>query len=122
MNPRPTVAKSKWNTLARDDRARVRLAHMASGDTFSGSARALLLAKRLQRMGAGFWPLEVVSQVYSSSSGTADAVFGAWECYECGSVHVGRSAADACCQEEAHPREPHSGSYLRSRQGHRSLY
>lgn len=100
MNPRPTVAKSKWNTLARDDRARVRLAHMASGDTFSGSARALLLAKRLQRMGAGLWPLEVVSTVYANSTGTVCPVFGAWQCDECGCVHVGRSAADACCQEE----------------------
>ena len=50
----------------------LRLAKMAVSDTINGGARALVYAKRLNRMNSNIPAMEIVSNVYSSSLGKID--------------------------------------------------
>jgi hypothetical protein len=88
----------------RHDRACAKLARIARGDTIHGGARAMVLAKRLEAMHtairdhSGVPAMEIVSDVYSASNYSCGE-WGAYECPECGSVHLGTSAALQCCAE-----------------------
>lgn len=83
---------------SREDRAIAKLARIARGDTVHGGAKALVLAKRLNGMNSQVPADEVVGEVYSLSNYTCGR-FGAYECPECGSAHLGTEAAYACCAE-----------------------
>lgn len=84
----------------RQERAVARLAAMARQDTITGSASALIVAKRADRLkfySCGRTALEVVSIVYTSSLGRIHPALEAWECPECGSARLGQDEALACC-------------------------
>ena len=85
------------------ERSTVRLARIATADTIYGGARALVLANACDRLGVkfidGVSAKEIVSDVYSRSTGNESRQFGGWKCPECGQSHVGIDAAFACCQE-----------------------
>lgn len=82
----------------RHDRACAKLARIARGDTIHGGARAMVLAKRLEAMGSKVPADQIVGDVYSASNYSCGE-WGSYECPECGSAHLGQSAALACCQE-----------------------
>jgi len=82
----------------RSERATAKLARIARGNTYLGGASALVIAKRLERMGCKFPALECVSDIYSRSNGSLGE-YGAYKCPECGCVHLGQSAALNCCAE-----------------------
>ncbi len=76
------------------------IAHMAARarcDTIGGGALALVYGKRLERMGSRLNLLAVASDVYSRSTGRHSREFEAWECPECGCVHLGQDNAAKCC-------------------------
>lgn len=78
------------------------IAHMAARarcDTLFGGALAMVYGKRLERMGSKLDLLSVASDVYSRSTGKHSPDYEAWECPECGSVHLGQDNAAKCCQE-----------------------
>jgi rubrerythrin len=78
------------------DRACARLARMARTDTLYGGAKALVLAKRLERMRCNIPANEIVTDVYTSRDGNVGE-WGAYKCPECGSVCRGTEAAYKCC-------------------------
>jgi hypothetical protein len=81
----------------RHARACAKLAMRATLDTIGGGARAAVLADRLERMGSTIPAQAIVSDVYGRSKGRASREWGAWECPECGSAHLGQDAAAECC-------------------------
>lgn len=84
----------------REQRAVARLAKLARWDTIAGGTWAMVLAERADRLkfnSAGYGAMEVVSIVYSASSGHHHPELEAWECPECGQAHLGKDAAYACC-------------------------
>lgn len=84
----------------REQRAVARLAQIVRHDTIYGGARAMILATRADRLkfnSAGYGAMEIVSIVYSASSGRHHPQLEAWECPECGQAHLGQDAAYACC-------------------------
>ena len=83
----------------RNDRTTAHFAAAARRDTIFGGATALVLAKRLQRMNPRSDALNVVHDVYSASTGKHHCDHEAWECPECGSVHLGKESAFKCCAE-----------------------
>lgn len=85
--------------MSRDDRAIARLADRATSDTIFGGARALVLAKRLDRMGGGIDALGVVGDVYQASIGRALPKYRVCKCPECGQTVLGEDAAMRCCEE-----------------------
>ena len=95
MNPRPGFPK---NIYDRCDRACARLASIATWDTIFGGAQAMVIARRMSNwLKTGVPAEEIVSDVYSRSSGRTSERWGAWECDECGQTHLGREAAAECC-------------------------
>jgi hypothetical protein len=82
-----------YSTLPRRERVLVCYAREAVRDTYNGTARMLTRAKRSPVPEA----LDVVSAVYSASSGRVPSDLDAWECGECGTVHYGIADAGACC-------------------------
>lgn len=92
----------------RHERGCARLARIATSDTINGGARALRIAARLERMGSPIPGDEIVSSVYSASTGRADPTWSAFECPECGSAHMGVDAALQCCA----PTEDDYDDYL----------
>lgn len=80
----------------RHDRACAKLARIARGDTVHGGARALVLAKRAEALGVNFPARDIVSDVYGASNWSCGE-WGAYECPECGSAHLGTEAALNCC-------------------------
>jgi rubrerythrin len=84
----------------RNDRACAKLARIARGDTYFGGAKALAIAKRLEKMGSNLPLQEIVGDVYSRSNLDLGQ-WGAYECPECGSVHLGRTNACNCCSTES---------------------
>ena len=84
--------------LPRDQRAIAKLARIARCNVYFGGASALVKAERLVSMGADNIYLDVVSAAYSDSQGNAPEYLP-YECPECGTTHLGRSAAYQCCQE-----------------------
>jgi rubrerythrin len=87
--------------LRSPERNTVTLANRATADTIFGGVSALVLAKRADKLGVQFAEAssahEIVADVYSRSTGKRSVRFGAWECPECGSVHVGQDNALKCC-------------------------
>jgi hypothetical protein len=81
----------------RHQRACARLAMRATLDTIHGGASALIIARRLDSMGSAVPAREIVSDVYSASTGSVSVTWGAFECPECGCVHQGIEAAASCC-------------------------
>lgn len=71
----------------------------ATLDTIHGGALAIVYAKRLARLGSRVPADDIVSDVYSRSTGHTSERWGAWECPECGTAHLGIDAALACCAE-----------------------
>jgi hypothetical protein len=88
------------NRIARQT---ARFASVATSDTIHGGARALSLAKHLDRFRVNFSDgvsaREIVSHVYGNSTGRTCERFGAFECRECGCVSLGLEMALACCAE-----------------------
>lgn len=87
--------------LRSPERNTARLARIATVDTIFGGARALVLAKACDRLGVQFVDAikatDIVSDVYSRSTGKESVRFGAWQCPECGQSHVGQERAMQCC-------------------------
>jgi hypothetical protein len=81
----------------RDDRTIAQLAKQATIDTLFGGARALVLAKRLDRMGSPVNCEGVVGDVYSASTGRTPADYTATVCPECGTVVLGEETAIQHC-------------------------
>lgn len=92
------LAPASWKRLSGEDRLIARIERLATGNTIIGGASALMLAKRLHRMG-GTDLRGVVADIYSASTGTRHSQHGAFECPECGCAHLGVAAAFACCAE-----------------------
>lgn len=82
----------------RYERACAKLARIARGDTIHGGARALVLAKRLTKLRSTIPAEDIVSSVYAASNYSCGE-WGAYECPECGSAHLGTEKAYACCSE-----------------------
>lgn len=80
----------------RHDRACAKLARIARGDTIWGGAKALVIAKRAEAMGVQFPALAVVTDVYHASNYSCGP-WAAYECPECGTVHLGEESALNCC-------------------------
>ena len=93
-----------WSKLPKGSRERAiaRIAHRANADTIFGGASALVLANRAESMGLASADdmRDAVSETYSRSSGRPAATYSAWECSECGQIHLGRTAAESCCTWE----------------------
>lgn len=85
--------------LSQDDRIVAKVAARARLDTLYGGAKALVWVKRLPRLAHRLDLRDVVSDVYSASTGRHHARHEGWECPECGSVHLGQEAAAQCCAE-----------------------
>lgn len=87
--------------LRSPERNTVRLARIATCNTVMGGASALVIAKVADRLGVQFVDgasgREIVSDVYSRSTGRESVEFGGWECPECGCAHCGRENALRCC-------------------------
>jgi rubrerythrin len=88
MNPAP------WNQLA--DQNERKIAHLAQ-ITRNGPAKALVIAHHCSQWNAE----EIVSEIYSRSTGKHSEDWEAWRCPECGQVHLGTEAALDCCAEAA---------------------
>lgn len=84
----------------RFSRACARLAMRATLDTLYGGALAAVYAKRLSAMGSSIPANDIVSDIYSRSTGTASERWGAWACNECGSVYLGIENAAQCCTSD----------------------
>lgn len=87
------------------ERNTAKLAAKARVNTIYGGASALRLARHCERLGVkfidGVSAREVVSDVYSRSTGETSATFEGWECPECGSACLGIELALACCGMES---------------------
>lgn len=81
----------------RTDRATARLAQRARLDTIHGGAAAVLLERRLKSRGSPVGFAGVVAAVYGASTGRHHPELEAWECPECGTAHLGQTAALQCC-------------------------
>jgi len=82
----------------RNERAEAKLARIARANTYFGGASALVIAARMVRMGSAIDAEGIVGDIYSASNGSLGE-HGAYECPECGSVHLGTQRALACCAE-----------------------
>lgn len=85
-----------YSHLTGSEREIAKLAAIALNDTYDGRARALVLADNEID---GYDPHEVVSDIYSRSTGQPSRQWEAWECPECGQAHLGIEAAFECCRE-----------------------
>ena len=90
------LEKADYRRLNRDDRALAKLALIARHDCYSGSAKAMVIARRLNSMGTELPVDDVVSAAYSSTTGTASE-FMPYECPECGSACLGETEAYQHC-------------------------
>lgn len=92
-----------WDRLPKGstERAIARIAHVANINTHLGGCSALVKAKRAESMGLphAYEMRDAVDETYARSSGHASAEHSAWECNECGQVHLGIAAASECCAE-----------------------
>jgi rubrerythrin len=87
-----------YTCLSGADRSIAHMAAIARNDTFDGGAKALVYAARLERMRSQINYDEVVSSVYSASTGNWSTEYEAWECPECGNAHLGQERAAECCR------------------------
>lgn len=81
----------------KNDRKAAMLAFQARQDTVFGGTAALSDAKRMK--GSHYDWCEIVSHVYSRSTGKPCPIWEAWECPECGQAHLGQEAALNCCSD-----------------------
>ena len=89
-----------WKDLSEPrDRACAKLALIARHDTIHGGAKAMVLEKRLLAMGSSIPAREIVGDVYAASNWTVTRQWGAYECPDCGQVHLGEERALECCSE-----------------------
>ena len=103
-----TSKPAHWTKLSDPaERATARLATIARHDTLYGNAKALVVAKdgyfndeATEEVPDEVDARAIVSDVYSASTGKPHPVHEAWECQECGQVHLGKEAAMKCCGEE----------------------
>ncbi|KKL56517.1 hypothetical protein LCGC14_2244630 [marine sediment metagenome] len=84
------------------ERETARVATRATNDTIGGGFDAVILAREKDERGEapcdGVSSFEcIVASVYSQSTGRHSELYQAWECPECGSVHVGFTSAMSCC-------------------------
>ncbi len=99
------LKEANWRKLHDPhERACCKLANIARHDTIHGGAKALVIAKRLYGMGSKIPADEIVGDVYSASNYSCGE-WGAYECPECGSVHLGTEAAHKCCQPDPDEEE-----------------
>ena len=95
--------RTSWKRLPRgsSERAIAKLAHIANVNTVQGGASALVKANRALAMGLPHADemADAVDATYSASTGKPSPAHSAWECRECGSVHLGQEAADECCAD-----------------------
>ena len=80
----------------RQDRAVAHMAAQARIDTLYGGAKAIVINKRIVKMGGEDLD-HVISDVYSASTGSRHRELEGWECPECGCAHLGQDAAYKCC-------------------------
>ena len=73
----------------------LRLARLAHANVMNGGASAMVMARRAQVITGSSDAMDIVTDVYSSSSSQSPVV----RCRECGSEHFGSDAAAACCRE-----------------------
>lgn len=89
---------SHWTQLeSQSDRKVAHLAAIARIDTIYGGAKALRIARHCSKWNA----MEIVSDVYSRSTGKHSRQWEAWECPECGQVYLGMESAENCCAYDA---------------------
>jgi hypothetical protein len=81
------------------DRIVAKVAARARLDTIYGGALALVWVKRLPRLAHKLDLGDVVSDVYSASTGRHSKAYEGWQCPECGQAYLGQEAAALCCQE-----------------------
>ncbi len=84
-----------------DDQKIAKLAMQARLDTINGGARAAVIAKHEIDPNEK-WdvdPEDIVGAVYSASTGKPHEKYEAWECPECGTVHLGQDYARECCSD-----------------------
>ncbi len=80
----------------RNDRVIAKLARIATNDTVFGGVKALVLAKRLDRIGSQIDAECIVGNVYSASIGRALPQYRPCLCPECGQAVLGEDAALNC--------------------------
>jgi hypothetical protein len=82
-------------SLNRIDSASAKFARVCYSDIVTGSARAMVISKRLTRLGAEFPHSAILSDVYAG-----DRIPTRWkpfECRECGQIWLGADSARECC-------------------------
>ena len=77
------------------ERATAKLALKAMVDTYHGGCNALIIGKRLDRMGSKLDGEKIVTDIYHDR----DSEYIPYECPECGSVHLGADKAANCCND-----------------------
>jgi len=82
----------------RHERTLARLERRARADTLFGGALASVYADRLTGLFGDLEYNEVVSSVYSASTGRPDRRWTAFACPECGQTHLGEESALKCCE------------------------
>lgn len=84
----------------RVERATAKFARIARANAIHGGASALTKLDRLERMGSPNTSEyhDAITSAYHSSTGTAPEHL-AYECPECGTPHLGESAALSCCSQ-----------------------
>ena len=95
------------NLHDRYERACAKLALVARNDTVFGGARALTLARHLDRMGSAVPAQEIVGEVYAASNYSCGR-WGVYACPECGSAYLGTEKAYACCAPSEHTTEDYT--------------
>jgi len=88
-----------WRELTGEDRLVARMERIATANTIIGGASALVLSKRLKKMG-GTDLTGVVADVYSASTGSMHRQHGAWKCPDCGTTCLGIGNAYQHCNQE----------------------
>jgi hypothetical protein len=91
-----SLKTAHWSSLDnKHNRACAKLAAIARGNTIFGGSSALVIAKRARLK--NFPAVQIVSDVYSASTGKWSKKWEAWECIMCGQAHLGHDAAWYCC-------------------------
>jgi hypothetical protein len=89
-----TTRPAPWRNLDnQDDRKIAHLAAIARNDTIHGGARAMVIARQCSKWDAA----AIVADVYILSTGKHSRHYEAWECPDCGAVHLGMDNAEECC-------------------------
>jgi len=92
------LQRARFELLSGEARKLARLATIAELDVINGGARAAVIAAKYPSACGGQYG-DVVSAAYTDSRGQAHEYL-AFECPECGSACLGKSAALACCSSD----------------------